>query len=387
MRLKGRPALPHPERKLRPAPLPGASSSRKETKPPNVHSGGSDSELLSGETHQVVSALQVRGALAAGRRVRATAPGPTTHAAPLSAPRPFPGPVSEGAQSGLRQRRGDDSPRRAPPPALLFPGGAGTSRAHLLDARAPPPPGCARAAPSSRPDPCTRRTRGTRRAPSQAPPHGQWAVPPLIRGAPAASLLRRSRSLSLLERPPTPTPTRRPQRPRPVAMSQSETPGLQEESLHGERGPGAGLGVGAQRGKGARPAEEGPAEGPPSPGRGDRGADGVPSPRGAWSSEVQPGAGFRAATGEQAPRLAVGLVDSGCEPSAARSRVAGEDGVPGFGASRQPSSGLTCGGEHEAPWPRCIHPAPSREAGAGGGLDPPGSGPAGPPPGRRLRPG
>ena len=128
------------------------------------------------------------GGLAAGRRVRATVPGPTLHAAPLSAPRPFPGPVSEGAQSGLRQRRGDDSPRRAPPPALLFPGGAGTSRAHLLDARAPPPPGCARAAPSSRPDPCTRRTRGTRRAPSQAPPHGQWAVPPLIRGAPAASV-------------------------------------------------------------------------------------------------------------------------------------------------------------------------------------------------------
>ena len=114
-------------------------------------------------------------------------------------------------------------------------------------------------------------------------------------------------------------------------MSQSETPGLQEESLHGERGPGAGLGVGGLRGKGARPAQEGPAEGPPSPGRGDRGADGVPSPRGAWSSEVQPGA----ATGEQAPRLAVGLVDSGCEPSAARSGVAGEDGVPGFGASRR----------------------------------------------------
>lgn len=199
-------------------------------------------------------------------------------------------------------------------------------------------------------------------------------------------------------------------------MSQSETPGLPEESLHGERGPGAGLGVGGLRGKGTRPAEEGPAEGSPSPGRGDRGADVVPSPRGAWSSEVQPGAGFGAgaATGEQAPRLAVGLVDSGCEPSAARSGVAGEDGVPGFGASRrerknpetlgrgrgwpflsyvrssggrsEPSSGLTCAGEHEAPWPRCIHPAPSREAGAGGGLDPPGSGPAGQHPGRRLRP-
>ncbi|TKC46899.1 hypothetical protein EI555_006769, partial [Monodon monoceros] len=121
-------------------------------------------------------------------------------------------------------------------------------------------------------------------------------------------------------RPPTPTPTRRLQRPRPAAMSQSETPGLQEESLHGERGPGAGLGVGDLRGKGARPTEEGPAEGLPSPGRGDRGADVVPSPRGAWSSEVQPGAGFGAgaATGEQAPRLAVGLVDSGCVGSEVR---------------------------------------------------------------------
>ena len=62
--------------------------------------------------------------------------------------------------------------------------------------------------------------------------------------------------------------------------------------------------------------------------------------------------------------------------------------VRSSGGRSEPSSGLTCGGgEHEAPWPRCIHPAPSREAGAGGGLDPPGSGPAGPPLGRRLRPG
>lgn len=61
--------------------------------------------------------------------------------------------------------------------------------------------------------------------------------------------LRCSGPCAPLARPQT--PTRRPRRPRPAVMSQSESPGLQEESLHGERGPGRGA-----RGDGAACGED-----------------------------------------------------------------------------------------------------------------------------------
>lgn len=70
------------------------------------------------------------------------------------------------------------------------------------------------------------------------------------------------------------TPTRRPRHPSPAIMSQSESPGLQEESLHGERGPGPGWGPaarGPRRGGGLR-------RGPPGA-RARVSASGRPDPR------------------------------------------------------------------------------------------------------------
>lgn len=77
VQLKGRPALPQPEGKLRrPTPLPRASSSRKETKTPNEHSGGSYSELLSGEPHVHVF-TETQGGRGRGARRRRGSGGPT----------------------------------------------------------------------------------------------------------------------------------------------------------------------------------------------------------------------------------------------------------------------------------------------------------------------
>lgn len=148
---------------------------------------------------------------------------------------------------------------------------------------APLPPPRARAARAARAQ------RVPRPAHAQAPPRGQWATPPLIRclsavrrparvslsgswadaAASAGTRARASAPARLLAAPsahPVPAPARRPQRPPSGAMSQSGTPGLQEESLQGEprgggRGPGTAAGAEAApvgrgaslRAAGARP--------------------------------------------------------------------------------------------------------------------------------------
>ncbi|XDC66861.1 hypothetical protein R6Z07M_018043 [Ovis aries] len=126
------------------------------------------------------------------------------------------------------------SPGRAAPPGPVrrppqFLGGSRTSRAYLPDSRAAP-----RLRTRGAPPPRPGRARAARSSGAPARPRPRLAHASHAPHAPRASRTRRPRpAANGRRRCLSATPTRRPRRPRPAVMSQSESPGLQEESLHG----------------------------------------------------------------------------------------------------------------------------------------------------------
>lgn len=271
-------------------PVTGPKGGRRRHRPTGSRPAG----------RRVVTAAEGRPLPASHRGAGATGTGPALPAALRPACRPLPGNQASGCLA-----RPSRPARARPPPASVsrrlphvprVPAGL-PRRSPIAHARSPPPRAPAAHArpapqappPGPAPASRTRRTRRTRPAPraraGPAPrPMGGAAAYLLCVGRRRQSVgaagrgrfvrrLRCSGPCAPLARPQT--PTRRPRRPRPAVMSQSESPGLQEESLHGERGPGRGA-----RGDGAACGEDPQAAGA----------------RGCWSSEAQPGAGFGAGT-------------------------------------------------------------------------------------------